>query len=137
MPKSYRSTDMTKPLRSMKRRGFGLGIIDALYLRTVVARLSDADAERDALKYIIDNDLTVAATEAYIDALLTAQPEEKTKAKRTFIVKDVRLFLNTVNRGLELMKQGGIDAGIRREETDDRLILTISIPKNKSAEKQE
>ena len=98
-------------------------------------RLSDADAERDALKYIIDNDLTVAATEAYIDALLTAQPEEKTKAKRTFIVKDVRLFLNTVNRGLELMKQGGIDAGIRREETDDRLILTISIPKNK--EKQE
>ena len=100
-------------------------------------RLSDADAEREALKYIIDNDLTVAASEAYIDALLTSQPEEKAKVKRTFILKDVRLFLNTVNRGLELMKQGGIDAGIKREETDEHLILTISIPKNKSAEKQE
>ena len=100
-------------------------------------RLSDPDTEREALKYMIDNDLTVAASEEYIDALLAEQPEEKTKAKRTFILKDVRLFLNTVHRGLELMKQGGIDAGIQRQETEDRLILTISIPKNKSSEKQE
>jgi len=27
------------------------------------------------------------------------------------------------------MKQGGIAAGVRREETEDSLILTISIPK--------
>ena len=32
-------------------------------------------------------------------------------------------------RNIELMKQGGIDAGIRREETPDALIVTISIPK--------
>ena len=30
------------------------------------------------------------------------------------------------------MKQGGIDAGVKREETEDSLILTISIPKNRS-----
>lgn len=100
-------------------------------------RLSDADAEREALKYIIDNDLTVAASEAYIDALLSSRPEEKAKVKRTFILKDVRVFLNTLNRGLELMKQGGVDAEIKRQETDEHLILTISIPKNKAAEKEE
>ena len=45
------------------------------------------------------------------------------------MLKDVRVFLNTLSRSIDLMKQGGIDAGIQREETDDSLILTISIPK--------
>ena len=45
------------------------------------------------------------------------------------MLKDVRVFLNSLNRSLEVMKQGGIDAGLRREETEDSLILTISIPK--------
>ena len=47
-------------------------------------------------------------------------------------MKDVRIFLNSVNRALTLMKQGGIAAGMRREETDEALILTISSPKNRS-----
>ena len=101
-------------------------------------RLPTDEQRREALNYIIDNGLTVAATDAYIDALLSGpedlqEPEikEKEKPKRTFVLKDVRVFLNTLSRSIDLMKQGGIDAGFRREETDDSLILTISIPKNK------
>ena len=103
-------------------------------------RLPDSGSQRAALLYIIDNGLTVAATDAYIDALLQA-PEEteepeapKAEGRRTFVLKDVRVFLNTLSRSIDLMKQGGIDAGVRREETEDQLILTISIPKGKSAE---
>ena len=90
--------------------------------------------------YIIDNGLTVAATDAYIDALLSRpeEPEEETGEKpeqrRTFVLKDVRVFLNTLSRSIDMMKQGGIDAGIKRQETEDSLILTISIPKNKPAQ---
>ena len=103
-------------------------------------RLPDRESQRAALLYIIDNGLTVAATDAYIDALLQA-PEEpeapeapKAEGRRTFVLKDVRVFLNTLSRSIDLMKQGGIDAGVRREETEDQLILTISIPKGKTAE---
>lgn len=98
-------------------------------------RLPTAERQREALLYIIDNALTVAATDAYIDTLLAEAPEEpepeKPEARRTFILKDVRIFLNTLSRSIDLMKQGGIDAGMRREETEDSLILTISIPKTK------
>ena len=103
-------------------------------------RLPDRESQRAALLYIIDNGLTVAATDAYIDALLQAPeaPEEpeapKAVGRRTFVLKDVRVFLNTLSRSIDLMKQGGIDAGVRREETEDQLILTISIPKGKTAE---
>lgn len=98
-------------------------------------RLPNPVAQRAALEYIVDNGLTVAATDAYIDALLSAPEEaeqkdgEKPEKRRTFVLKDVRVFLNTLSRSIDLMKQGGIDAGIQREETDDSLILTISIPK--------
>lgn len=101
-------------------------------------RLPTDEQRREALSYIIDQGLTVAATDAYIDALLSPPAEEPAPAlkqappKRNFVMKDVRLFLNTLSRSIDLMKQGGIDAGLRREETEDSLILTISIPKSKT-----
>lgn len=103
-------------------------------------RLPEPEQQREALMYIVDNSLTVAATDAYIDALLS-QPEEEQRAekpegKRTFVLKDVRVFLNTLSRSIDLMKQGGIAAGVRREETEDSLILTISIPKAREAKPQ-
>ena len=58
-----------------------------------------------------------------------APPPEKKGRRRSFILKDVRVFLNTLSRGIEVMKQGGIGADMKREETADALILTISIPK--------
>ena len=94
-------------------------------------RLPDESAQRMALEYITAHDLNVASTDAYIESLLR-EPEDKPEAKRTFIMKDVRVFVNTILHGLDLMKQGGIAAGMRREETDRELILTISIPKGKT-----
>ena len=100
-------------------------------------RLPSAVEQRAALDYIIENKLNVAAAEAYIEALLSAGEEEAEeeahRQKRSFILKDVRIFLNTLSRSLDLMKQGGIDAGVQRQETEDSLILTISIPKSKKA----
>ncbi len=94
-------------------------------------RLPTPEAQRKALKYILDNDLTVSATDSYIDALLSAPTEKDAVPKHTLILKDVRIFLNSLTHSLEVMKQGGIEAGVKRQETDEALILTISIPKGK------
>lgn len=94
-------------------------------------RLGSEKEQRTALKYIIENALTVAAADSYIDSLLAETPPEPEKAepKRTFVMKDVRIFLNSLTRSIEVMKQGGIAAGMKREDTEDSVILTISIPK--------
>lgn len=110
-------------------------------------RLPRAEEQRAALEFIIENGLTVAATDAYIDALLSSpeeaaeesaeeKPAERPTGRRAFVLKDVRVFLNTVTRSIDLMKQGGIDAGIQREDTEDSLILTISIPKKQAEPKK-
>lgn len=96
-------------------------------------RLPDPVSQRAALAVILENDMTVAAADAYIDALLVPGEEpplpEKRERRRTFVLKDVRIFLNTLTRSVDLMKQGGIGADMKREETEDSLILTVTIPK--------
>ncbi|HHU22174.1 MAG TPA: ParB/RepB/Spo0J family partition protein [Clostridiales bacterium] len=97
-------------------------------------RLKGAEEQRAALNYIIEHGLNVAATESYIDSLLAApEPIEgrKSNQKTMFVLKDVRVFLNTLFHGINLMKQGGIDAQIDKKETENELILTINIPKRR------
>lgn len=77
--------------------------------------------------------ITETDSDAEPDSASEAVPERTRKRtqKKVFVLKDVRLFLNTLTHGLSLMKQGGIDADVKQEETDSELVLTISIPKKK------
>ena len=90
-------------------------------------RLETEEQQWEGLEYVIDHHLTVAQTEAYIEARLTPPPPRKKKP--TFILKDVRLFLNTVTKGLSMMKDAGVNAEYGRQETEDAILLTIKIPK--------
>ena len=90
-----------------------------------------AERREAALETIAAEGLTVARTERYIDQLLA--PEETgppAKPKKPLIyIKDIRLFLNTLDRSLGLMNQAGVGASCGRQETDEEIVLTITIPK--------
>ena len=93
-------------------------------------RLEEPEAQRKALEASIAGDLTGAKTEAYIEALLRRGEEEKKKRKTPVVVlKDVRIFLNTVTRGLSMMNRRGVRAVCERADTDNELVLTIRIPR--------
>ena len=89
-------------------------------------RLENDSRLAEAVEHIVSQRLTVAQTEQYIDALLAPPPPRQ---KTTYIIKDVRLFLNTVTRGLTLMRSAGVDACCDRQDTDETICLTIRIPK--------
>lgn len=72
--------------------------------------------------------LTVAQTEALVESLLSPAPDAPRK-KPLFVLKDVRLFLNTLKRSMELMRSAGVNAQCRREDREDAILLTISIPR--------
>ena len=95
-------------------------------------RLPDGESQLSALAVMLEKGMNVSAAERYVDELLTARPEpaaEKPRPKKTFVMKDLRVFLNTLSRSVELMQQGGIGADLRREEREDATVITISIPK--------
>jgi ParB family chromosome partitioning protein len=92
-------------------------------------RLEDEGERRAALNHIAAAGLNVAQSEAYIDQRLAALRRTRPRSRPTFILKDVRLFLNSVDRGLRLIRDAGVPAESGREETDDAILLTIRIPK--------
>ena len=91
------------------------------------------DLQMYAAKAVVDDQLTVAQTESLVQQL-RSPPPNKPAPKRTFVVKDVRLFLNTLNRSMALMKSAGVDAHCQREDREDEIFLTIRIPNFPSKE---
>ena len=96
-------------------------------------RLEGEEARAAALEVILQRSMNVAQTEEYIESFLqAAQPKAKPR-RPSFIIKDVRLFLNSINHSMDVMRRAGVDAKCGREETEDTITLTICIPKNKTA----
>lgn len=92
-------------------------------------RLEDPEEQLRALGHIIKAHLSVAQTDQYIDKRLAELQTTPPSGRRTFILKDVRLFLNSLDRGLRLVREAGISAESHREDTEDAILLTIRIPK--------
>ena len=90
-------------------------------------RLDSPERQLEAAEQVAARGLTVAQTEALVEQLLGDSPRRRKKP--TFILKDVRLFLNTLSRSLELVRSAGVDACCRRQDTDDEILLTIRIPR--------
>lgn len=93
----------------------------------------EAEEERlTALNHIVKRQLNVAQTEQYIESRLAALQSTPPQRRRTFILKDVRLFLNSVDRGLRMVRDAGIHADYDRQETEQDILLTIRIPKGRT-----
>ena len=90
-------------------------------------RLESPEQQAAAARAVVEGGLTVAKTEDYVEHLL--HPAPPLRRRPTIVLKDVRLFLNTVSRGMSLMKEAGVKASYLRQETDDTIQLTITIPK--------
>lgn len=98
-----------------------------------VLRIRDVPAREAALRYIADRELNVAAAENYVDRLLTAEAEEKRRRNSRIIIKDVRLFYNTIDHAVDVMRQAGLDVAMARQENGGDVEMTIRI-KNVSRE---
>ena len=99
--------------------------------------LEDPQLQLQASQMVASNHLTVAQTEALVEQLLLSAapnppPAPKRRPRRVFILKDVRLFLNTLDRGMALMRSAGVEAQCHREDHEEEILLTIRIPRRSS-----
>lgn len=93
-------------------------------------RVEDPEVRARVLNTIIEKRLNVQETDRYVDRCL--ERKDVQKQKRTPIVKDVRIFLNTISHAVGIMKQSGIDAQALRSETDDYIEYVVRIPKTEA-----
>ena len=93
-------------------------------------RLSDEEDRLRALRVIVERGYNVAQTEEFIEKLLKEAEVTPPQQKPTYIIKDVRIFLNGVRRQLGIMQRAGVNANAEREDTDEEIRLIIRIPKH-------
>ncbi len=93
----------------------------------ILLRLEDGELRQTALERMIAGRLTVAQAERLADELL----EGRSKARRrpTPLIRDVRLFINTVNHALDTMRRSGIPAQAEKSETPEYIQYVVRIPK--------
>lgn len=95
-----------------------------------ILKISDKTERRIVLSEIVENNMNVTQSEEYIDELL----RESKSRRRQFIykkavIKDIRIFENTIDNAVETMRESGIPAVKVQTENDDFIEYIVQIPK--------
>ena len=95
-----------------------------------ILKISDKTERRIVLSEIVENNMNVTQSEEYIDYLLH---ESKTDRRHSHyqkaIIKDIRIFENTIENAVKTMRESGISAVEMQTENDNFIEYVIRIPK--------
>ncbi len=94
-------------------------------------RLSDEHQQIQAARTVAERGYTVAQTESYVERLLAQDRTTPPRGRSTYVIKDVRLFLNSVSHAMDVMRRSGVEAAYGRQDTEEEICLTIRIPKRR------
>ena len=100
-------------------------------------RLKDPQGRQEILQQVIQKGLNVHQTETLIDQFLSEyQQPEKKEVRRTVIIKDVRLFMNTIQKAVDTMRLSGIPAVTAQNETEEYIECVVRIPKSSATRRR-
>ena len=93
-------------------------------------RIEDTVTRKIILSEIIERNMNVSQSEKYIEAALNEKNIHKRKTqKKRVVIKDIKIFENTINKAVNTMRSSGIDAISNQNETDDFIEYTVRISK--------
>ena len=81
------------------------------------------DAQAAAAKQMAAQQMTVARAEQYIEQLLCPKPRQRCR----ILLRDVRLFCNTLDKGVALLRQSGIATQLQQTREGEDLLITIRV----------
>lgn len=94
-------------------------------------RLDDPEKRSTAIQQISRRKLNVEASEKLIDSMIEYDKYKERIRKGSAIFRDLRLFMNTVNKAVETMQIAGVDVNVDKKQSDDFLDYHIRIPLTK------
>lgn len=90
-------------------------------------RITDEELQIKVLNKVINKKMNVNETESYIDSLLS--PADIKPQPKLYKLKDIKIFINTLNHAVDTMQKAGIQAISDQHETNDYLEYVVRIPK--------
>lgn len=107
----------------------------AKVLSKALVKIETEDRQWSLLQIVLDKRLSARATEDLIKAEIEgAQCQHQESGQRILrIVKDVRIFVNTVGELASEMQRVGLNVKMRQEQDDETITVTLIFPKNRVA----
>lgn len=100
-------------------------------------RIDDEEIRKEVLSRIVADNLSAKDTEDLVVRILCKTTvTDSPKQEKKFIVRDVRIFVNTINKAVDTMRLSGINAIAKKLETDNYIEYTVKIPKTEATEHQ-
>lgn len=99
-------------------------------------KLSDAEKQKEALEVIIERGFNVRESEVFIQEMNQEEPQDGKKTPRRNVVRvirDVRIFLNTINSVAKEMKKSGLKVKVDQEQDEEYITVKMVIPKKKDS----
>lgn len=91
----------------------------------------DEDERIKVLEKIVEESLNVTDSEKYIENMHNKTFEKKSKKQNhKIVIKDVRIFINTLTKAFDTMKLSGVNAISNKIESDEYIEYSVKIPKS-------
>ncbi len=97
----------------------------------VLLRLKEEKLQKKVLQQIVRDGLNVRQTDELVKKMLDPSAKPKRKAKITGIVRDARIYINTIHKATKQMASSGLDIQVEEEQSEDCVVLHIRVPKQK------
>ena len=78
---------------------------------TVLMKIKNTDIRKNVLNKVIDNNLNLFDTEELVERM-TDSDNNKNNSRHRIVIKDIRLFYNTINKAVSTMRQSGINEAL-------------------------
>ena len=78
---------------------------------------------------MVENKMNSSGTEEFVTRYLKSKKKKSRGAKMKGYCGDVRLYINSLNQTLGMMKSSGVASESRKEEFDDKVVYTFVINK--------
>ena len=94
-------------------------------------RLSDEESQLKLLDEIIQKSLSTQATDEIVEKIVNQTDVKKSKQYKVMVIKDIRIFLNSIRTAIKALHDTGIEAEWEQNENDDSYLFSIKIMKQK------
>lgn len=83
------------------------------------------------LEKIVEESMNVTESERYIENMHNKTIEKQSKKQNPkIVIKDVRIFINTLTKAFDTMKLSGVNAISNKIESDEYIEYSVKIPKS-------
>lgn len=91
-------------------------------------RLQTEELQLEAIETIYAKRMNVEQSERLITSILDRESERESIRRRSGAFKDIRLFVNTINKAVEMMKAAGINADSQKIKENGYIEYIVRIP---------